>query len=58
MEAWEEERDFRELVRSDAEIASRVDLDSVFDLDQYTRHVDVVFERLHALERKEEPVHA
>ena len=30
----------------------------VFDLGHYTRHVDTVFERLHALDTKEEPVHA
>jgi adenylosuccinate lyase len=58
LRAWDEGRDFRELVRSDAELASRVELDGVFDLSTYTRHVDVVFERLHALARKEEPVHA
>jgi len=58
LRAQEEERDFRELVRADAEIASRVDLDSLFDLAWYTRHVDAVFERLAALERREEPVHA
>jgi adenylosuccinate lyase len=58
MRAWEEERDFRELCRADGEIASRVDLDAVFDLSTYTRHVDTVFERLHALARKEEAVHA
>ena len=33
-------------------------LEEVFDLGVYTRHVDVVFERLHALTRREEPVHA
>jgi adenylosuccinate lyase len=58
LRAWEEEIDFAELVRADAEIAGRVDLDAVFDLASYTKHVDVVFERLHALDRKEEPVHA
>ena len=58
LRAQEEERDFRELVRSDDEIASRVDLDSLFDLAWYTRHADTVFERLAALERREEPVHA
>jgi hypothetical protein len=57
MRAWDEELDFRELVRSDEEIASRVDLDTVFDLGAYTRHVDTVFARLHSL-AKEEPVHA
>jgi adenylosuccinate lyase len=58
LRAWDEERDFTELVRADAEISGRVDLDAVFDLDSYTKHVDTVFERLHALTRKEEPVHA
>jgi adenylosuccinate lyase len=58
MRAWEEERDFGDLVRADPTIAGRVDLDAVFDLDATLRHVDTVFERLHALVRKEEPVHA
>jgi adenylosuccinate lyase len=58
MRAWDDDRDFPELCRADAEIAERVDLDAVFDLSAYTRHVDTVFERLHALARKEEPVHA
>jgi adenylosuccinate lyase len=58
LRAWDEERDFRELVRADAEISGRVDLEAVFSLEPYTRHVDTVFERLHALVGKEEPVHA
>ena len=58
MHAWEEERDFRELVASDPEIAARVDLDAVFDLAATVRHVDTVFERMRALVGKEEPVHA
>jgi adenylosuccinate lyase len=57
MRAWDEELDFRELVRADDEIASRVDLDAVFDLAAYTRHVDTVFARLSSLAVKEEPVH-
>src|SRR3954449_3409083 len=56
MRAWDEELDFRELVRADAEIADRIDLDATFDLTVYTRHVDTVFERLAALTEKE-PVH-
>lgn len=56
MRAWDEGLDFPELVRADAEIAARVDLAAVFDLSAYTRHVDVVFERLRALSR--EQVHA
>jgi adenylosuccinate lyase len=60
MRAWEEELDFPELVRADVEITQRLDqatLDSIFDLGHYTRHVDTVFERLHSLTKKEEPVH-
>ena len=58
MRAWEEETDFTELVRADGELAGRVDLDAVFDLDATVRHVDTVFDRLHALVQKEEPIHA
>jgi adenylosuccinate lyase len=58
MRAWEEETDFVELVRADPQLAAGIDLDSVFDLDATVRHVDTVFERLHALVHKEEPVHA
>src|SRR6059058_5963920 len=56
MRAWDEELDFRELCRGDDEMASRVDLDSTFDLGAYTRYIDTVFARLEAL--KEEPLHA
>jgi adenylosuccinate lyase len=58
MRAWEEETDFAELVRADPEIAGRVDLETVFDLEATVRHVDTVFDRLHALVQKEVPVHA
>jgi adenylosuccinate lyase len=58
MRAWDEDVDFRGLVRADEEIASRVDLDAVFDLGAYTRHVDTVFARLSSLAVKEEPIHA
>jgi adenylosuccinate lyase len=61
MRAWEEEQDFRTLVRADPEVGSRLDaaaLDAVFDLDATIRHVDIVFERLRALIEKEEPIHA
>jgi adenylosuccinate lyase len=57
MRAWEEERSFRELVAADPAVASRVDLDEVFDLDASVRHVDTVFDRLHSLVQKEEAVH-
>ncbi len=58
LRAHEEEQDFRELVRADEEIAGRFDLDAIFNLAWYTRHVDAVFERLGALAGKEEPIHA
>ena len=45
MRAWDEGLDFRQLARSDQEIGARVDLDEVFDLGSYTRHVDTMFER-------------
>jgi adenylosuccinate lyase len=64
--AWDEERDFHELVGADPEVAARLDpeaLAAAFDLGDALRHLDVLFERLGALaerarERKEEAVHA
>ena len=53
--AREEELDFRALVREDREIAARVDLETVFDLSAFARHVETVFSRLRAL--REEPAH-
>jgi adenylosuccinate lyase len=58
MRAWDEETSFEALIRADEEIAPRIDLDAVFDLGAYTRHVDTIFDRLHAIAQKEEPVHA
>jgi adenylosuccinate lyase len=57
MQAWEEERDFHALVAAESEITGRVDLDIVFDLPATVRHVDIAFERLRVLARREEPVH-
>jgi adenylosuccinate lyase len=64
--AWDEERDFHELVAADPEIRVRLDEDALaeaFDLGAALQHVDILFERLSALaektlERKEEAVHA
>jgi adenylosuccinate lyase len=64
--AWEEERDFRELLAADPDVTAVLDaqaLAEAFDLTDALRHVDVLFERLAALseriaERKEEAVHA
>src|SRR5436190_8277869 len=60
MQAWDEERDFRELVFADPQISSRLDpasLEGVFDLAATVQHVDVVFERLRALAHRRETVH-
>ena len=46
MRAWDEGLDFPALVRADAAVAGRVDLDAVFDPTAYTRHADTIFERL------------
>ncbi len=48
MRAWDEGLEFQSLVRSDPEIAARVDLVEVFDIGSYTRHVDAIFGRLRA----------
>ncbi len=56
MRAWDEERDFRSLVTADPELVDRLDperVEAVFDLDATVQHVDAVFDRLHALARKE-----
>jgi adenylosuccinate lyase len=61
MRAWDEERDFPELVRADPEITSQLDdaaLATVFDLAATIAQVDHVFDRLQHLVPKEEPVHA
>jgi adenylosuccinate lyase len=61
MRAWDEERDFPELAHADERVRAHLPaalLAEVFSLDPYLRHVNVVFERLHALARGEEPVHA
>jgi adenylosuccinate lyase len=58
LRACDEELDFRALVEADERIAGRIDPTAVFDLAAYTRHVDTVFDRLHALTRNEEAVHA
>ena len=60
MQAWDEERDFRELVAADPEIAAQLDAEAladVFDLEATVKHVDTVFERLAALAPREEPLH-
>ena len=60
LRAWDEERDFQELVRTDAAIGAALDaaaLDAVFDLDATVANLDSVFDRLDRLVPKEEAVH-
>ncbi len=49
MQAWREEKNFRELVSADPEITSRVErktLDRAFDLKRQLRNVDKIFNRV------------
>jgi adenylosuccinate lyase len=49
MQAWREEKNFRELVSSDPEITSRVEkktLDRAFDLTRQLRNVEKIFKRV------------
>jgi hypothetical protein len=60
MLAWDEERDFVQLARGDDAIAGHLGpdrLDEVFDLDATVAHLDTVFDRVHRLVQKEEPLH-
>ena len=60
MRAWDEERDFGELVRADAEITAHLNEDAladVFDLNATIAHLDSTFDRVRRLIPKEEPVH-
>ncbi len=61
MRAWDEERDFPELVRADPDITARLGdaaLAEVFDLGATISQLDHTFDRLRRLVPKEEPVHA
>jgi len=56
MRAWDEERDFGELVRADAELRAHLDdaaLNDVFDLGATAANLDSTFDRLHRLAPKE-----
>jgi adenylosuccinate lyase len=59
MRAWDEERDFPELVHADPDIRARLDdaaLADVFDLGATVANLDPAFDRLRRLAPKEEPV--
>jgi adenylosuccinate lyase len=49
MASWETGQDFRQMMRSDAEVSRRVpseELEKLFDYKYYVRHVDEIFERV------------
>jgi adenylosuccinate lyase len=49
MKVWDENKDFRELLRSDADISGQLsagEIDGVFNLDTYLRNIDTIFERV------------
>jgi adenylosuccinate lyase len=49
MRVWDEDKDFQELVKGDAEIArylSADEIDRVFSLDTYLKNVDAIFKRV------------
>jgi adenylosuccinate lyase len=61
MRAWDEERDFGELVRADGEITAHLGeraLADVFDLNATIANLDSTFDRVRRLIPKEEPIHA
>jgi len=55
---WEENKDFRELLRSDAQAGehlSGLEFDELFDYAYFTRYVDVIFARLGLIEPVAKP---
>jgi len=49
MRVWDENRDFRELVKADEQIKSHLsgaEIDRTFSLDHYLRNIDAIFERV------------
>ena len=49
MKSWDENRDFRDLVRSHPDVSAAIsceELDSLFDYSYYVRYVDDIFKRI------------
>ncbi|HBB88178.1 MAG TPA: adenylosuccinate lyase [Blastocatellia bacterium] len=49
MKVWDENKNFRELLSSDADISGQLsagEIDGVFNLDTYLRNIDTIFERV------------
>lgn len=50
MRAWDEERPYLEIVKENQRVTDAVNLDEIFDETRFTRNLDIVFERLSAVE--------
>jgi len=50
MRAWDEERPYLEILKENPRVTEAISLDEVFDEKRFTRNLDVVFERLGAVE--------
>ena len=49
MRVWDEDKDFKSLIKTDADINSHLsgeEIDRVFSLDHYLRNIDTIFERV------------
>ncbi len=49
MKVWDENENFQELLKKDADITSQLsaaEIESVFTLDTYLRNIDTIFERV------------
>jgi adenylosuccinate lyase len=49
MKVWDENKNFRELLSSDADISGQLsagEIEGVFNLDTYLRNIDTIFERV------------
>ena len=54
MKVWDENKDFHELLRNDADIAAHLspqELAGAFNLDTYLRNIDAIFDRVFEKER-------
>ena len=49
MRVWDENRDFRELVKADTDIQKNLsgeEIDRVFSLEHYLRNIDAIYQRV------------
>ena len=49
MRAWEDQKDFKALLKADTEVMAKIserELEKLFDLDYHFRHIDRAFKKL------------